>query len=178
MYNQTYEEYMRNVLGYMPSYQDMEYTYLSNPSRYYYPTTLETSASEMDEMYPEIYHKVYPMVKTACGNHHGEITKDTIEKITMEIFAKLGEIEIGAKVTVQNRNPENRTMVRQEENRNRSEDPRYHRTLKDLIKILVLRELFPSRRPTIPRPPYPPRPGVNPRPPFPGGARPYEGNLY
>jgi len=177
MYNQTYEEYMRNILGYIPSNQDMEYTYRNDTNIYYNsPTSYATSnmnLANIDDLYPEIYKIVYPMVKKACANCRGEINETNVEKITMEVFTNV-EVNIGTEneVNVQNRKAETKCNSKVEENRNKQENRNRNYLLKDLIRILVLRELLQENRPN--RPPFigprPPVPGgQGPRPPFPSG---------
>lgn len=178
MYNQTYEEYMRNVLGYMPTYQDMEYPTYRNDTNINYPMMPSNDiaayqeCAEVEAMYPDIYKIVYPMVKKACGNNQREITEENVEAITMEIFTNVeASMETQTSITVQNRNKEGKTGVKVEENRNRPENRNRNFLLKDLIRILVLRELLGGNRPILPRPrpPFPGGPiGPGPRPPFPG----------
>jgi len=63
--------------------------------------------------------------------------------------------------------------VSAEENRDviTGETRRSNSTLRDLIKILILNQIF-GNRPRPPRPPRPPFPGGPGRPPFPGGRPP------
>lgn len=167
MYNQTYEEYMRNVLGYIPSNQDMEYTYRNDANMYYYdmPNNYATSFREsvdLEAMYPEIYKIVYPMVKKACASCRGEINETNVEKITMEVFTNL-EVNIATEtqVNVQNRKVETKSNSKIEESRNKSENRNQNFLLKDLIRILVLRELTGRNR--------------SAHPPFPGQRLPFSG---
>ena len=169
MYNQTYEEYMRNVLGYIPSYQDMEYTYRNQANMNHNIPTNDTmnyaNSAEVESMYPDIYRIVYPMVKKACGNCQEEITQEIVESITMEIFTNVEmNMETETQITIQNRQTEPKPMKKLEENRNKTENRNRNFLLKDLIQILVLRELLGRPRSNVPgiRPPFPGRPGMHP----------------
>lgn len=171
MYYQNYEDYMRSVLGY-PN---------STPNTYddYYDEMSQATSNileEREEWYPEIYRIVYPMICKTCddiGNR--EITEQLIEEMTNNIYMNL-EVEEQEddepKQELRNgdvRNP----RVKKPERETRQRRPN-NPALRDLIRILVLRELFDRRRPRPPvRPPRPPMPGPGPRPPFPpGGPRP------
>lgn len=141
MYNQTYEEYMRNVLGYIPSNREMEYTDGNDANMYYdMPTSYVTNSnglSNVESLYPEIYKIVYPMVKKACNNYGREISEENVERITMEIFTNV-EVDMNQEVreTTENKKVEAKSDSKLAENRNRNF------LLKDLIRILVLRELI------------------------------------
>lgn len=168
MYYQNYEDYMRSVLGYpnsTPNTYDDYYDEMTQAT----PNILE----EREEWYPEIYRIVYPMVCKTCddiGNR--DITEQLIDEMTNNIYINL-EVEEkedeAPKQELRNgdvRNPRAKEPERETRQR-RPNNP----ALRDLIRILILREIFDRRRPRPPvRPPRPPMPG--PRPPFPGGPRP------
>lgn len=187
MYYQNYEDYMRSVLGYpiestYDNYiiQDREYNvnYQSN--------------SELENMYPEIYKKINPVVCEVCERSNNPITKELIEDMVEEIYQKIdiNSNEIWLKINVDNtierpqkemqnrvhtttntkpiRNITTGEMLRQvsepENRRRRPNNP----LLRDLIRILLLNKILGGgshNRPPKPRPPFP-GPG---RPPFPGG---------
>lgn len=174
MYNQNYEEYMRSVLGYMPNNNDMEYTYDRNDANMYYNMPANymqnnMNISNIEDMYPEIYKIVYPMIRKSCSNYMGKITEENVERMTMEIFTHLEEdMSRGNDQNVQNKKVETKSNNRLEENRNQSENRNRNSLLRDLIRILILRELVWKNRP--PRPPFP-----GPRPPFPGPRPPFSG---
>lgn len=159
MYNETsYEEYMRSVLGYRPTFNEQELYATNN----YYITQMETNMltqDNSDELYPEIYHKIYPLICKECRNVNMPVNNDTLERITDNVMKS---IEIDLKIETKN--------VRQQEDR---QTGRRNDTLRDLVRILILRELFGGgnfpNRPRPPRPPFPGGPGPGPRPPFPGG---------
>ena len=80
MYDETaYEEYMRNVLGYMPTYPSQN---VYEPNDYYIMqprNQMNVAYNKCEELYPEIYHKVYPLVCNECKNMNTEITNETLE---------------------------------------------------------------------------------------------------
>lgn len=115
MYNQSPEEYMRNVLGYMPAntYETDRYVYQSNGSSSNsipqaprmesymenYPTMMNSSVntmprigmqsnpvmpvmenSELEEMYPDIYRLLKPMVEKKCRETTGKNNSRSFRK--------------------------------------------------------------------------------------------------
>lgn len=167
MFNQDYEEYMRNVLGYNPNYQNN--TYRDNN---YYPTQNQAYYNEnLEAMYPEIYRKVYPLVMREVATNTRGITEDRIEEIVNKIYDELEdkqsrEIEqdkVNSNGVYSNNTKNVKTTEVKEDRQPR---PR-NNLLRDLIRILLLRELL--RRPHFPiRPPRPRYPGeMNIEPPIP-----------
>ena len=176
---QSYEDYMRSVLGYSPYVQD-DYTYLEPEDMYNFTEQTEEvqNMQDLTPFYPEIYKMVYPMVCKICNvNSNRELTKEMLEQMIDEIYKNIEPEEM-----VEVRAPlKNGDVI----NPN-SKDPKpviketraTNYLLRDLIKILLLKEWGrPSRPPVRPpmgpsgRPPMPPRPG-NVRPPMPPPPRP------
>lgn len=185
MYNETYEDYIRSILGY-PNYGA---TYQQQPMAANYERN--DLNPEIENCYPEIYKVVYPMICKACSNNNRPITPDLVDELTNEIYLSIendNEINVTINLTnevggnVENRTTNGRTTnkssvaSKEEVRENRGEDRQFrNRGLQDLIRILLIRELL--GRPGRPghRPPFPPpRPPM--RPPFPpggpGGPRP------
>lgn len=185
MYRETYEEYIRSILGY-PNYQNntMESNYQAMPMT----DRNNEQNPEIEACYPEIYKVVYPMVNKACNTNTRPITPELIEELTNEIYLSIeNDNEINVTINLTNEvtnhvSSEQRTrssngataisnttkMEKTRENRGREDRQFRNRGLQDLIRILLIRELLgrPGNRP--PRPPMPPaRPPM--RPPFPGG---------
>ena len=74
MQNNSYEEYIRSVLGYPMTEQNdyyQDYNYNRN--------------SELEDCYPEIYNVVYPMVKNACQNINRPLTSKEVDRIVDEL---------------------------------------------------------------------------------------------
>lgn len=187
MYNESYEDYIRSILGY-PNYNSnnncCENDYNLNMTN---GRNSERDA-ELEACYPEIYKVIYPMVNKACSNNTKPITSGLIDELTNEIYSAVENdsgINININLTnevqsVGNRNLSNSTKTEEikERKENRGEDRQFrNRGLQDLIRILLIRELlgrpgrFPGNRPPFPpnrppmRPPFPGRPGMG-RPPI------------
>ena len=172
MYNNNpYEDYMRNTLGYNTNPTMMNMNMYSNNQIYEDESSFGYNQVNVDNMYPEIYKIIYPMVCKACMNTNENITEDLVSRITNEIYINVENIE----ATKENRNSSNSVNNNQiskniridnlsnrtnpaEIQTNRIEDRNRNPLLRDLIRILVLRELIgmPNRPPI--RPPFGPRP--------------------
>ncbi len=147
MNDSLYEEYMRSVLGYnMPDYRNLHYK--NNIDCYNYPIMQNIHTDEIENYYPDIYRLVYPMIQKACAQNNRPITRELVDDITDEIYFAIEDNEI----TEETRNKE-KTSNNNLENRQRVVR---NRTLNDLIRILILRELIgktlhqrPPMRPTI-----------------------------
>ena len=168
MYNQDYEEYIRTILGYN---NETPYTaYNTNTLNTSYPSNYNNTYrqnNELEQYYPEIYKIVYPMVKKVCSNNRGNISRETLENMVDEIYTA---IEVGEESNQENRNSakevnSSRDNTNRAENNSNIKENRESRNfgIRDLIKILILRDLLGNNH----RPPMPP-----PRPPFPGHGRP------
>lgn len=181
MYNETYDEYIRSILRY-PTND----SYNSNQTY----SNQNLMNSEVEKCYPEIYKIVYPMVKTKCDNFRGTVNNEDIENMTDEIYSSLEsndtiQLNINLTNNIKTTNTSSNTVRTTEkkpevtvtekavENR---ETRQLNRSLRDLIKILLIRELLnrPGRPPMRPPMYRPPMPGPGPRPPMrpPYGPRP------
>ena len=176
MYNETYEDYIRSILGYPNYNNNYENSYNYNMMR---ENNFERDR-QLEDCYPEIYRIVYPMITKACMDNTKPITSELIDEMTNEIFSSLeavDEIELNINLknelqTTANRNTSSSSKT-EKIKENRGENRQFRsRSLQDLIRILIIRELlgrpggsFPGNRPPM-RPPRPPM-----RPPFPGGPR-------
>lgn len=179
MYNQSYEDYMRNVLGYSFDRNNLDSTYQTYDNYMpYFDRNMIQNNSELERMYPDIYRIVYPMVCKTCDMYSNQpITEELIEEMTTKIYLNIETNEnttVNVKVESRNGDVKNHNEKKLEERENR-EDRVDNFLLRDLIRILLLRELlgrFPGRPPM--RPPFPGRPPM--RPPFPGrpGQRDYD----
>lgn len=205
MYNETYDNYIRSILGYparnqfeqynqeMPEYQS--YQEYRNPT---FNTNINISGNnvELENSYPEIYKIVYPMVIKKCENVRSEtFSKSDIENMTDEIYYALEEKQekrininltnnmsstkaqnnsaVSTSAKVENKRPDVKISQKAIEN---SEKRQINSGLRDLIQILLIRELLNRQRPPF-RPPMPNPPGPGPRPPMrppfrPGPGRP------
>ena len=163
MYNNiSYEEYMQQVLGYTP--RNMQDTFSTND--YYIMqtnNTIEMNNPNVEELYPDIFKKLYPLVCNECSKNTMPITNEILEQMTDNVF---NAIDVDLKIETNVKIDTRKDNLRQGEDR---QQRRRNNTLRDLIKILILNQIlggFPIR------PPFPGRPPMPPRPPFPGGPRP------
>lgn len=200
MYYNEYEDYMRSVLGYNnrnsvnPYNENYEQNYYSMPTYNSNPIMLKDN---VEDLFPDIYKIINPMVCKVCQNNTRPITNELVEQMTMEVYTNIEADEINVvNVNIETRESNNIKTINQKQTENRevkdskkqqesvenrsTNESRVPRTnnplLRDLIKILILNQLlggnFPGRPPM--RPPFPGHggPGVPPRPPvrppFPG----------
>lgn len=179
MYHESYEEYIRSILGY-PNYGNAMF----ENSYQYMPDNFRNTEqnSELEACYPEIYKIVYPMIKKACVSNTRSITPDLVDELTNEIYSSIetdNQINLTINLTNEIQSTENRNasshMKSESVKENRGEDRQFkNRGLQDLIRILLIRELLgrpgrflENRPPFLPnrplmRPPFPNRPGGRP----------------
>lgn len=198
MYYNEYEDYMRNVLGYnnrnnINSYnENYEQNYYSTPT---YNNNYRMMQDNIEDLYPDIYKIINPMVCKICENNTRPITNELVEQMTMEVYSNIEADEINiVNVNIETRESNKSKTITQKQNENRevkdskkqqesiedrssneSRVPRINNPLlRDLIKILILNQLlgggsFPGRPPVRPPFPRPGGPNIPPRPPvFPG----------
>lgn len=183
MYNNPYEEYMRNSLGYnqmpMMNMNQMNMNYMM-PEMYETEGNFMCAQTSVEDMYPEIYRIIYPMICKACMAVNENVTEDLVSRITNEVYMNIEHMEIvnetrSSSISVSpqsNKNVKNDSLSNKTNSSSnnsssnvRQETRQRNPILRDLIRILVLRELIGnSGRPPRPRPPF--------RPPFGGGFGP------
>ena len=172
-----YEDYMRSVLGYhngniYANSYGIENDYYYQPIHNMSPEIMTYNTEKLNEFYPEIYKLIYPMVCKICNQNSGrEVTKELINNMTEEIFINFETAESQSSNNMRNLPPLKNGDVRNpnaKEPETRAETRQGNYLLKDLIRILILREFgkpnrpgFPGGRP--PMPPPPPRPPMGPR---------------
>ena len=187
MYYQSYEDYMRSVLGYPTENRDTyQMNYLGDTQKCVMPYQ---DTKELENYYPEIYKIINPIVCEICDRCNKPVTREMLDNMVEEVRREIQiNNEIAIKVNIDNRleqkemeNKPNtikpsstiRTSTFNETARKTPEvENRQIRDnnpfLNDLIRILILNRLFGQGffpgRPPFPRPPM--------RPPFPGGPRP------
>ena len=199
MYNKTYDDYIRSILGYPTRNQFEQFNQEYQGYQEYRNPTFNTNINisgnnvELENSYPEIYKIVYPMITKKCDNmRENDITKDDIENMTDEIYYALesrNETQVNINLTndvngLRTANRTNSSYTAKWENRKpevkvsetTGEKRQLNGDLRDLIQILLIRELLNRRRPPF-RPPMPNPPGPGPRPPMrqpfrPGPGRP------
>ena len=90
MYKDSYNDYIRSVLGY-PTTNNM---YMNNLTDEYNMPYNSNNNEDLEECYPEIYKIIYPMVCKVCNvNSSRELTKELLEQMTDEDIKVRGKID-------------------------------------------------------------------------------------
>ena len=144
---QNYDEYMRNMMGCQNMYSPMTHHMMM-----FQNSNMDACADDLERMYPEVYKIVYPMVCFACDNIRTPVNEQMVDMMTDDIYDRVeadGRINIELSVEVRDTQSNN-----EETKENRQRRPRRrNRFLRDLIRILLLRELL-GRRPRFPIRPF------------------------
>lgn len=155
MYNSNYEEYMQNVLGYNIRPQN---TYQMPENIYEMQRGSSYENMDLENLYPDIYRMIQPMVQKVCMRATGVINEEMVRSMTDEVYNAMTEETREVKDV---KKSSNEVRTNNSQNVRKVEEPRQNNfLLRDLIRILIIKELL-RRRPG--RPPM--RPGPN----FPGG---------
>ena len=162
----NYEEYMQTVLGYNVTPN----TYNRDVENYYDVMQVNPNMQELNRFYPEIYGIVYPVVQKVCGRRSlSNVSEEQISQMVEEVY---NVIEPGDDIVEQGEAPLRNGDVRNPRAKEtRQVSRRNNPMLRDLIRILLLRELIQGGRPGF----YPGRPGNMPPPPPP--PRPFPPNI-
>ena len=108
MYNETYDDYIRSILGYPPMmpYKDNFTDYRNQNmmnSNMNINSMNTTSNMDLESCYPEIYKIVYPMVQKKCDSVGTSVSNDDIQNMTNEIyFALEGRAEVQLNINLGN----------------------------------------------------------------------------
>lgn len=172
MYNQTYDDYMRSVLGYpnsdgyrmdnmgMNSMRNMGMNNMNTMGNMGMNNmngmcNMTMNMNEQDEdierLYPEVYRVVYPMVCCSCDRiqfPNTPVTDEMVTRMTDDIYDQVEtdpriNIEVNVTTEVRDSSKSSDSAV---ETRQRPRPRPRNRFLRDLIRILFLRELFRRRR--------------------------------
>ena len=158
---QNYDDYMRNTLGfsgigsqncpnmYMNTqvpFQSMGMQSAFMPAQF---QAIGQTCEDLERMYPDTYRVIYPMVVSACNNVGMNVTEDMVDQMTNDIYDRAemdDRINVDINITIESREGDD---LRQDttDSRQQFERPRRrNRFLRDLIRILLLRELIGRRR--------------------------------
>lgn len=135
----NYDEYMRSVLGY------------SNTNCC---NTCMDPFDDLERMYPDTYRIVYPMVVSSCNMVTTPVTEDMLNRMTDDIYDRAAadpRINIDINIEIESRENSNDRQLSDFSMRRRPR--RRNRFFRDLIRILLLRELL-RRRPRFPIRPF------------------------
>lgn len=137
MYNSSYEDYMKNVLGYSVRPQN---AYQFQDNMYEMPIENDYQNMSLEGLYPEIYRMIYPMVQKVCMRANGVVNEEIIVSMTDEVYNAMVEQE-----TRKSNNSE--VKLNSSQNYRRMEETRQNNfMLRDLIRILIINELLRRRR--------------------------------
>ncbi len=139
---ENYEDYMRNVLGYRTNmnYSNM---YMNNQTPY---QNMYLATNSLERMYPDTYRIVYPMVVSACNMVNMPITEEMLDRMTDDIYDRAiadSRINIDINIEIESREDNNSRQLSDESRQRRPR--RRNRFFRDLIRILLLRELLGRR---------------------------------
>lgn len=146
---QNYNDYMRNVLGY--SNMNCPNMCASMPTPY--QNNMSQFSDNLERMYPDTYRIVYPMVVSACNTVTMPVTEEMLDRMTDDIYDRAmvnSSINVDINIGIESREDNENRQISSNMNQRR---PRRNRFFRDLIRILILRELL-ERRPRFPHRPF------------------------
>jgi hypothetical protein len=203
MFNNEYENYMRSVLGYPITNDISTYNLYNNSSNQsfdyndssmygssnsYFPyrsnNVVYNDTSKYEELYPEIYKILKPMISKVCDTpSRNDFSSETLEIMANEIYTNIEQdidvvnINVNTSSTKEAEYNKNENLSRNSNMKVTKSDTKNEETrqgccgnpmLKDLIKIMIIQQLLQGNKPPRPpRPPHPPMPGPGPMPPHP-----------
>ncbi len=118
----------------------MYQNYMNNLYSPYHNTyeTMSKNIKEIENMYPEIYKIVYPIIQKICNQSSRPISENNLDELTDYIYNIIEtDNTLNSSDTVPNIIDEKESV--QSNNRENRKNPTY---IKDLIKILLIRELI------------------------------------
>lgn len=139
---ENYEDYMRNVLGYRTN---MNYSNMCMNNQTPYQN-MYLATNSLERMYPDTYRIVYPMVVSACNMVNMPITEEMLDRMTDDIYDRAiadSRINIDINIEIESREDNNSRQLSDESRQRRPR--RRNRFFRDLIRILLLRELLGRR---------------------------------
>lgn len=139
---ENYEDYMRNVLGYRTNMNSSN-MYMNNQTPY---QNMYLATNSLERMYPDTYRIVYPMVVSACNMVNMPITEEMLDRMTDDIYDRAiadSRINIDINIEIESREDNDSRQLSDESRQRRPR--RRNRFFRDLIRILLLRELLGRR---------------------------------
>lgn len=139
---QSYDDYMRSVLG----YSNMNCCNMCMNTATPYQNIYQCS-NDLERMYPDTYRVVYPMVVSACNMVTMPVTEEMLDRMTDDIYDRAaadGRINIDINIEIENRENSDDRQLSSDSRQRRPR--RRNRFFRDLIRILLLRELLGRRQ--------------------------------
>lgn len=137
---QSYDDYIRSLLGYPNTNMNCPNTCMSSATPY---QNMNQFSDDLERMYPDTYRIVYPMVVSACNAVTMPVTEDIINRMTDDIYDRAvldSRISIDINIEIENRDDSNSRQ--NPDNFSQRRPRRRNRFFRDLIRILLLRELL------------------------------------
>ena len=140
MYNNVYQEYINNMIGGTIPRNPVEFPNNTYISRNPYSNYSANNSNELENLYPDLYKLLYPMIQSACMRNTRPISEEVLEEMVRDIYSNFSSDEISSS----NQNLANNAKIgktSQEEADKRNIRPN-NPLLRDLIRILLIRELI------------------------------------
>ena len=149
---ESYEDYMRSVLGY---HNNMNWNCpnmcMNNQTPY---QGMFQSTDDLERMYPDTYRIVHPMVVSACNMASMPVSEEMLDRMTDDIYDRASQdsrISIDINIDLESRDDSDSRQISEQSRQRRPR--RRNRFFRDLIRILLLRELL-GRRQRFPMRPF------------------------
>ena len=154
MYNNIYQEYINSIVGTNPNYNRMETTNFENTINTYQFFQNSVNNENLERFYPELYRLLYPMIQHVCMKNMTQLSENTINDMVEEVYLNFvsdsnnedsnssNEFRSGKsleKSVVLKSKSSTATTTKKEERREYRQE---NYILRDLIRILILRELL------------------------------------
>lgn len=161
MYNNVYQEYIDNILGTNPNYNRIEPANFENSinTNQFFQNLVNNES--LEKLYPDLYKLLYPMIQHACIKNTNQLSENTINDMVEEIYSNFvsdnnridnfnsnSNIELRSgksSETVYVSKAKSSTSItakKEERISEKRENRQDNYVLRDLIRILVLRELL------------------------------------
>ena len=169
-----YDDYMQNVFGvdyspycntYNPMFRNTDYyNQEENNNQYNYDFnymnpnfSARNMVAEIEDLYPEIYKIIYPMIKKICMQSPRPLSMETLDDMTDEIYSNIEANNIiNLNINIESNKNENNSSSNKKNINNENRDSRQiNNPIRDLIKILLIRELCGNNCPNRPPRPFP-----------------------
>lgn len=103
--NQTYDDYIRSILGYPMQNNNMCRDNTCFQSYDNMPSYRNQDDEDLENMYPEIYKIIFPMIQKACDSNTRAITRETVDSMVDDIYSSIETDNIiNVNINLQNEN--------------------------------------------------------------------------
>ena len=103
--NQTYDDYIRSILGYPMQNNNMYQNNTYFQSYDNMPSYRNQDDEDLENMYPEIDKIIFPMIQKACDSNTRAITRETVDSMVDDIYSSIETDNIiNVNINLQNEN--------------------------------------------------------------------------